>query len=346
MPLGPLLIVDDEPDNLAAMHQILSNDYPLIFARNGTEALAAIASLAPALILLDIQMPNMDGYQVCRMLKADPATATIPVIFVSGLAQVGDEAAGFAAGAVDYIVKPFSPAIVKARIATHLSLVQATQLEQSYHDALVMLSVAGHYNDTDTGMHIWRMAAYARALAAALGWPNSTCEMLEQAAAMHDTGKIGIPGEILRKPGKLNPDEWQIMQQHSRIGYEILSKSKAPIFRRAAEIALYHHERWDGNGYPEGLVGEAIPESARIVAIADVFDALTIKRPYKDAWSIEQTMQTLQASRGTHFDPQLLDAFAEILPHILRTKSTWDARENRHTQTATDQHDNAVIGNT
>lgn len=344
MPRGPLLIVDDEPGNLAAMHQILTDDYPLIFARNGTEALAAAASLAPALILLDIQMPDMDGYEVCRALKADPATVTIPVIFVTGLAQVGDEAAGFAAGAVDYIVKPFSPAIVKARIAMHLSLVQATQLEQSYHDALAMLSVAGHYNDTDTGMHIWRMAAYARALAAALGWPNAACETLEQAAAMHDTGKIGIPGEILRKPGKLNPAEWQIMQQHSRIGYEILSKSKAPVFRRAAEIALYHHERWDGTGYPKGLVGEAIPESARIVAIADVFDALTIKRPYKDAWPIEQTMQTLQASRGTHFDPQLLDAFTEILPHILRIKSTWDARESKLTETAADQHDNAGIG--
>lgn len=327
MPQGPLLIVDDEPGNLAAMRQILAEDHALVFARNGAEALAAAASRAPALILLDIEMPDMDGYQVCRTLRADPATASIPIIFVTGLADVGDEAAGFAAGAVDYIVKPFSPAIVRARVLTHLSLVQATRLEQSYHDALTMLGAAGHYNDTDTGVHIWRMAAYARELASALGWSSAAYEELERAAAMHDTGKIGIPGEILRKPGKLDAAEWEIMEQHTRIGYEILSRSQAPVFQLAAEIALHHHERWDGSGYPDGLAGEAIPESARIVAIADVFDALTIKRPYKDAWPIERTMETMQASRGSHFDPRLFDRFVEILPRILEVKSEWDARE-------------------
>ena len=325
---SPLLIVDDEPRNLAAMRQILADDHPLVFARNGTEALAATARRAPALILLDIQMPDMDGYQVCRALKADPATASIPVIFVTGLTDVGDEAAGFAAGAVDYIVKPFSPPIVRARVATHLSLVQASRLERSYHDALAMLGMAGHYNDTDTGVHIWRMGAYARELAGALGWTRTACDDLERAAAMHDTGKIGIPGEILRKPGKLDADEWEVMKRHTRIGHEILSRSDAPLFKLAAEIALRHHERWDGGGYPDGLAGEDIPESARIVAVADVFDALTMKRPYKEAWPVERTMAHMQANSGSHFDPRLIGRFTEIMPRILEIKSEWDARED------------------
>ncbi|AFL73693.1 HD domain-containing phosphohydrolase [Thiocystis violascens] len=328
MPSNALLIVDDEPQNLAAMRQILVDDYPLAFARNGAEALTAAARCAPALVLLDIQMPEMDGYQVCRTLKADPATASIPVIFVSGLTDVGHEAEGFAAGAVDYIAKPYSPPTVRARVATHLSLVQASRLERSYHDAIAMLGMAGHYNDTDTGLHIWRMGAYARELAGALGWPSASCNELEQAAPMHDTGKIGIPGEILRKPGKLDADEWEIMKGHARIGHEILSRSDAAVFKLAAEIALRHHERWDGSGYPDGLAGESIPESARIVAIADVFDALTMKRPYKDAWPIERTMTTLRESSGSHFDPRLLDRFVEILPRILEVKSQWDARES------------------
>lgn len=332
MPDRPLLIVDDEPENLAAMRQILAGDYRLIFARNGAEALAATARCAPALILLDIQMPDMDGYQVCRTLKADPVTASIPVIFATGLTDVGDEAAGFAAGAVDYIVKPFSPPIVRARVATHLSLVQSSRLQQSYQDALAMLGMAGHYNDTDTGVHIWRMGAYACELASAWGWTHAACDELLLAAAMHDTGKIGIPGEILRKPGKLDAYEWEIMKRHTRIGHEILSKSDAPIFKLAAEIALRHHEKWDGSGYPDALVGEAIPESARIVAIADVFDALTMKRPYKDAWPVEQAMANLRENSGSHFDPRLLGRFEEILPRILSIKLEWEARETATTR--------------
>lgn len=324
---GPLLIVDDDPSNLAAMRQILADDYPLAFARNGAEALAAVASRQPALILLDVQMPDLDGYQVCRTLKADPATAGIPVIFVTARAQVGDEAAGFAAGAVDYIVKPLSAPIVRARVATHLSLVQASRLEQSYHEAQTMLGMAGHYNDTDTGVHIWRMAAYARELAGAAGWSAADCVELERAAPMHDTGKIGIPGAILSKPGKLDAAEWEVMKQHARIGHEILSGSDAPVFRLAAEIALRHHERWDGSGYPDGLAGGLIPESARIVAIADVFDALTMKRPYKDAWPVPQTMATMRDSSGSHFEPRLFEHFEQILPRILAIKADWDARE-------------------
>ncbi|RXZ33939.1 response regulator [Oxalobacteraceae bacterium CAVE-383] len=323
----PILVVDDLPQNLAALQQVLSGQYRLVFARNGAEAVAAAFKHSPSLILLDIEMPDMDGYAVCRALKADPRTEAIPVIFVSSLSESGDEAAGFAVGAVDYIVKPFSPAIVQARVRTHLSLVKTTLLEHAYRDAIFMLGEAGHYNDNDTGLHIWRMAAYSAAIAAACGWNAEACHQLELAAPMHDTGKIGIPDAILRKPAKLDDEEWVVMKTHPRIGYEILSTSTAPLFQLAAEIALHHHERFDGSGYPDGLIGEKIPESARIVALADVFDALSMKRPYKEEWPLERIMTTIRESTGSHFDPRIVEAFNGILPQILEIKKDWNARE-------------------
>lgn len=327
MPHGPLLIVDDEPVNLAALRQILASEYRLVFARNGAEALAAAIKHLPSLVLLDIRMPDMDGYAVCRELKADLRTKDIPVLFVTGLGEAGDEAAGFEVGAVDYLVKPVSPPIVRARVRTHLSLVRVTRLEESYSDAIFMLGAAGHYNDADTGVHIWRMAAYAKALAAACGWTEEQCRLIELAAPMHDTGKIGIPDAILRKPAKLDAVEWEIMKTHTRIGHDILARSNAPIFRMAAEIALRHHEKWDGGGYPGGLVGDAIPESARIVALADVFDALTMKRPYKEAWPMDQVMQTVLEGGGCHFEPRIVEIFLRIHPQIMEIKEIWDARE-------------------
>ncbi len=323
----PILIVDDEPANLATMRQILAQDHALVFARSGAEALAAAAKHRPALVLLDIRMPDMDGYALCRQLKAEPATRDTPVIFVTSLADVGDEAAGFAAGAVDYIVKPVSPPTVRARVRTHLSLVRATALEASYRTAIFMLGEAGHYNDNDTGVHIWRMAAYARELAVACGWDPDSADMLELAAPMHDTGKIGIPHTILCKPGKLDEQEWDVMRTHPRIGYDILVKSQAPVFQLAAEIALNHHERWDGSGYPCGLRGEAIPMSARIVAVADVFDALSMRRPYKEPWPLARVMEALHEGAATHFDPALVPLFESILPQILEIKRRWDERE-------------------
>ena len=323
----PILVVDDQPQNLAALQQVLAGEYKLVFARSGADAIAAAFKHAPSLILLDIEMPEMDGYTVCRMLKADPRTEAIPVIFVSSLSETGDEAAGFAAGAVDYIIKPFSPAIVSARLRNHLSLVRATLLEHSYRDAIFMLGEAGHYNDTDTGLHIWRMAAYSAELALACGWSKDAANQLEHAAPMHDTGKIGIPDAILRKPGKLDVDEWVVMRTHSQIGHDILSKSNAPIFQLAAEVALFHHERFDGSGYPNGVASVAIPESARIVALADVFDALSMRRPYKEAWPLDRIMTTIHESAGSHFDPRLVDVFTTILPRILSIKEAWDARE-------------------
>lgn len=327
MPNGPILIADDEPLNLDAMRKVLEDDYRLVFARNGSEVLAATRKHRPSLILSDIEMPDMDGYAACRALKADPTTMHIPIIFVTSLAEAGKEAYGFELGAVDYIVKPISPPVVRARVKTHLSLVRASRLENSYRDSIYMLGTAGHYNDTDTGVHIWRMAAYSRALAAASGWDIGTCDTLEMAAPMHDTGKIGVPESILRKPAKLDAAEWVIMKQHTHFGYNILSKSDAPVFKLAAEVALRHHEKWDGSGYPDGLAGEDIPESARIVALADVFDALTMRRPYKEAWPIDRVMTTLREGSGNHFEPRLVERFESILPQVLEIKAVWDSRD-------------------
>ncbi len=321
----PILVVDDEPQNLAVLEQILSPNYKLVFARSGAEALATAHKHLPMLILLDVQMPDSDGLTTCRALKADKRTESIPVIFDTSLSEVTDEAAGFAAGAVDYIIKPLSAPIVTARIKTHCSLVQATLLEKSYRDAIYMMGEAGHYNDSDTGIHIWRMAAYSRALAAASGWTSEACRQIELAAPMHDTGKIGIPNSIIRKPAKLDAAEWEIMKTHSQIGYNILSKSEAPIFKMAAEIALRHHEKYDGSGYPDGLTGEAIPESARIVALADVFDALSMKRPYKEPWPLEKVVATIRESSGSHFDPRLVSLFVSILPQLLEIRIAMEA---------------------
>lgn len=324
---GPILCADDEPYNLGILRMALKEHHSLVFARSGQETLQAVDKHRPVLILLDVQMPDMDGYEVCSRLKRDVRTQDIPIIFVTGMTQEVDEKSGFDAGAVDYITKPISVPIVQARVRTHLSLVRADKLQKSYYDAIHMLGKAGHYNDTDTGAHIWRMAAYSRSLAEAIGWSEERCNLLELAAPMHDTGKIGIPDAVLKKPGKLNEKEWEIMKTHTTIGHGILKQSNAPLFQLAGEIALNHHEKWDGGGYPNGLSGEGIPESARIVAVADVFDALSMKRPYKEAWPLVKTLDFLNQNAGSHLDAHLVAAFMDILPTILEIKAEWDTRE-------------------
>ncbi|OQW78036.1 MAG: two-component system response regulator [Proteobacteria bacterium ST_bin11] len=328
MPNNPILIVDDEPANLAILREILESDYRLVFARNGQETLLAIAKHRPSLILLDIKMPGMDGYQICNALKADPATEAIPVIFVTALSDLGNEEQGFAVGCVDYLSKPVVPSLVRARVKTHLSLVRATQLEKSHRDAIYMLGEAGHYNDNDTGVHVWRMAAYAKALAINVGWNCADADLLEFAATMHDTGKIGVPDAVLSKPGALDADEWRVMRRHCQIGYDILSKSDAPVFKLAAEVALCHHEKWDGSGYPQGLANLNIPESVRIVGVADVFDALTMRRPYKEAWPVAKAVATIREAAGQHFDPAVVTCFLDIQAQIMQIKADWAIRES------------------
>ncbi|MFT6429239.1 MAG: putative two-component system response regulator [Halopseudomonas sp.] len=327
MSLKTILIVDDEPANLAIMDGILADSYTLVTARNGAEALRAVVKHRPSLVLLDIGLPDIDGYALCRQIRQLDSAHDMQVIFVTGYGDAAHEAAGFEAGGVDYIVKPLMPQIVRARVSAHLARVQVSALEQSYHAAILMLGHAGHYNDTDTGAHIWRMAAYSRALAVACGWDDDSSARLELAAPMHDTGKLGVPQAILRKPGPLNEEEWIVMRTHPQIGFDILSASDAPVFKLAAEIALCHHEKWDGSGYPAGLKGQDIPQSARIVAMADVFDALSMKRPYKEPWPLAMILVQLEAGSGTHFDPELVVLFNGILPQILAIQSHWDDAE-------------------
>lgn len=318
-----ILVVDDEPTNLRVLKQVLQEQYRLMFARSGQEALELVQRDTPQLILLDIMMPGMTGYEVCRLLKADPRTASIPVIFVTALQDELDETTGFEVGAVDYITKPISPAIVRARVHTHLSLVHADELKRSRLQVVERLGRAAEYKDNETGLHVKRMSHYAQLIALAAGCDPIWAEELLHAAPMHDIGKIGIADSVLLKPGRLDDAEMAAMRLHARIGAEIIGDCDSTLLQLAKEVALYHHEKWDGTGYPEGLVAEAIPLSARIVALADVFDALTSKRPYKDAWPVAEAMEYIKSQQGLHFDPMLVPLLEQQLEQLLVIKARW-----------------------
>ncbi len=316
-----LLVVDDEPLNLQVLRQILQQDYQLIFARDGEKALALAQAEHPQLILLDIMMPGLTGLETCQRLKQNPQTQDIPVIFVTALADDRDETEGFAMGCVDYITKPVSAPIVLARVKAQLSLVSAATLRETRLQIIQRLGRAAEYKYNETGLHVIRMSHYAREIALMAGMGEADAEELFNAAPMHDVGKMGIPDAILQKPGKLTPEEWDIMKQHARIGAEIIGDDNSSLLQMASRIALYHHEKWDGSGYPNGLIGDTIPIEARIVALADVFDALTSKRPYKEAWSIEDTTHYIVAESGKQFDPDLVAAFQIALPNIIEIRA-------------------------
>ena len=318
-----LLLVDDEPTNLQVLRHILQADYRLLFATDGERALQVAREQRPDLVLLDIMMPHMDGYAVCCALKADAATASIPVIFITALDDSQDETAGFDVGAVDYITKPVSPPVVRARVRTHLSLVRMDELRETRLQIVQRLGRAAEYKDNETGLHVIRMSHFSQLLALAAGCSPAWAEDLLNAAPMHDVGKIGIPDAVLRKPGPLDADEWATMRRHPEIGAEIIGEHPSGVLQLAREIALAHHEKWDGSGYPRGLAGEAIPLSARIVAIADVFDALTTRRPYKEPWPVQEAMSHIAAQAGKHFDPALVALFAPLLPQLLEIRARW-----------------------
>lgn len=318
-----LLLVDDEPTNLQVLRHVLQADYRLLFATDGARALQVAREQLPQLILLDIMMPGMDGYAVCRALKADPATAGIPVIFIPALNDSQDETAGFDVGGVDYLAKPVSPPVVRARVRTHLSLVRMDELRETRLQIVQRLGRAAEYKDNETGMHVIRMSHFSQLLALAAGCSPAWAEDLLNAAPMHDVGKIGIPDAVLRKPGPLDADEWATMRRHPEIGAEIIGEHPSGVLQLAREIALAHHEKWDGSGYPRGLAGEAIPLSARIVAIADVFDALTTRRPYKEPWPVQDALDHIAAQAGKHFDPALVALFAPLLPQLLEIRARW-----------------------
>ncbi|MDO6708188.1 two-component system response regulator [Photobacterium sp. 1_MG-2023] len=320
-----LLLVDDEPANLQVLKNILSAEYRLLFARNGNRALALAASEKPDMILLDVMMPDMSGFEVIQELKARPELRHIPVIFVTALSETENETQGFELGAVDFITKPVSPPIVCARVKNHLSLVSVDELKSTRLSVVQKLGKAAEYKDNETGCHVIRMSHYAQAIARAAGHSESWSETLLHAAPMHDIGKIGIPDNILKKNGKLTADEWHVMKRHTLIGAEILGDDPSDLMQMARNITIYHHEKWDGSGYPYGMHGDSIPIEARITAIADVFDALTSERPYKSAWSVEEAITYIRNQRGVHFDPELVDAFLLCLPELLQEKNKWEA---------------------
>ncbi|MDQ6992597.1 MAG: two-component system response regulator [Mariprofundus sp.] len=331
-----ILVVDDTPENIDVLRGILEDDYRVKVALDGTRALKiANAAKQPDLILLDIMMPGLSGYDVCKQLKDNPLTRQIPVIFVTAMGEVEDESKGFTLGAVDYMTKPVNPAIVHARVQTHLMLYdQKLQLEdtvaqrtrelnETRMEIIRRLGRAAEYKDNETGMHVIRMSLYTKILAIAAGLDHEQAELLLNAAPMHDVGKIGIADFILLKPGPLNNEEWAIMRKHPQFGAEIIGDNDSDVLRMAHIVALAHHEKWNGTGYPFGLKGEAIPLAARIVAIADVFDALTTERPYKKAWTVEDAIAILEKDAGSHFDPKLVPLFIKAMPEILAVKASY-----------------------
>jgi putative two-component system response regulator len=341
-----ILVVDDTPDNIDLLCAVLEHDYRTKIAVNGERALKiARGEAKPDLILLDIMMPGMSGYDVCKALKADPATRDIPVIFVTAMSEVADEQLGLSLGAVDYITKPVSAPIVLARIKTQLSMKRvqdflrdqnqflATEVELRTREIVALQDVTIHTmaslaetRDSETGNHIRRTAHYVKTLAEKLRThprfaaflTDETIEMLFKSAPLHDIGKVGIPDRILLKPGRFEPYEMEIMKTHTTLGRDAIMAAERELgvevdfLKYAKEIAYGHQEKWDGSGYPQGLAGDAIPISARLMAVADVYDALISRRVYKEGMSHEQAVAIITAGRGQHFDPDMVDAFLAL----------------------------------
>lgn len=338
--LDTLLIVDDIPANIDVLVEILRPKYRVKAAASGVRALEiARRQPKPSLILLDVMMPEMDGYEVCKALKADPVTHDIPVIFVTAMNQESDEEAGLAAGAVDYLAKPVSPGIVLARVEAHLAqhrhsqelerLVQerTRELEAVKDVTIVALASLAETRDNETGNHIRRTQSYMRLLAVHLRhhprfqaiFTPSFIDLAYKCSPLHDIGKVGIPDSILLKPGKLTPEEFEIMKTHTTLGREallgaqgMLQGPSSSFLTVAANIASCHHERWDGGGYPSGLAGDAIPYCARLMALADVYDALISERVYKPPLSHSISCDIIMQGKGTQFDPDMADAFWKL----------------------------------
>ena len=335
-----VLVVDDNPANLAAFEATLSEPgFELVIAQSGADAMRELLTGTFAVILLDINMPHLDGYQVMEQLKALNDPLLPPIVILT--AQHGKDflLRALVGGARDFITKPFDRNellmrvrnLLDAQLAHRLMYDQKQVLEEMVRtrteelrrtrlQVVQRLGMAAEYRDEETGNHILRMSHISALLARAIGWDEEGCELILHASPMHDIGKIGIPDAILLKPGKLEPNEWDIMKTHTTIGEKLLDGGDSDLLHLAREIAISHHEKWDGSGYPNGLKGEDIPQAGRIAALADVFDALTSERPYKKAWTIDAAVALIKDNSGKHFDPELVEVFVRELPDVLHIR--------------------------
>jgi putative two-component system response regulator len=371
-----ILIVDDEPSNLLILKDFLAKHYSVHALANGRQALEYLKSAGTVdLILMDVVMPEMDGFEACRRIKAEPLLKHIPLLFLTSLESAADEELGLSLGAEDFIHKPFSPSVVLARVKNHLELARARRrlrnrnVELEYlveertrdllhekqqviaaQDAIITaLCTLSEMRDNETGNHIFRTQNYVQALAERLrNHPRFAAELndeiinlLFKSAPLHDVGKVAIPDAILLKPGKLTADEWLIMKCHAEYGRNAIAQAEndigesASFLRYAREIAYGHHEKWDGSGYPQGLAGDAIPLSARLMAVADVYDALISKRVYKPAYSHEQAVTMIAEGRGSHFDPDVVDAVLAIAEQFNEIAGSFsDASDKQNTGSA------------
>ncbi len=349
-----ILIVDDEAGVRRVLNRLLSGEgYEVLEAASGQEGLELLWTHGADTVLLDVMMPRMDGLEVCRRIRKNSRTAHTPVVFITAAVDRQFRRQARKAGADDFLPKPFDEVELLARVNNTVrmklyydgltrernrlrnevdgrkrALDEATdRLERLTEDlrfareeTIARLARAAEFRDDETAAHLQRMSHYCYLIGKKKNLDEYKCEMLRIASPMHDVGKIGIPDDILLKPGRLTPDEYTIMKQHAEIGYKILSGSDSPLVKLAANIAHTHHEKWDGSGYPRGLKAEDIPIEGRIAAVADVFDALTSERPYKKAWPLEDAVALLQRGRAAHFDPELVDLFLDSMDEVLTIK--------------------------
>lgn len=342
-----ILIVDDQPQNIELLEAyLIPYDYKILTASNGKKALDILAANPVDLILLDVMMPEMDGFEVTRRVRMIEILHQLPIILVTALREPEDRVNGIEAGCDDFISKPVDKNELLARVRSLLKVKDYNDLKSNYQKELEIevaksteelkdaletitaasletihrLSVAAEYKDEDTGAHVKRMSLYSAAIARQMGFDEHRVKTILYAAPMHDIGKIGTPDKILLKAGKHEAGEWEIMKQHALIGAKILEGSKAEFIKMGEIIALTHHEKWDGSGYPNGLKGVEIPIEGRITAVADVFDALLSKRPYKEAFTWEESLAIIREGKGTHFDPEVVDAFFAIQDEIFAIK--------------------------
>jgi putative two-component system response regulator len=364
MDINTLLLVEDEPLIRESVMRTLRRDqYDFLEAENGVAAFEALEKSHPDLILLDLQMPQMDGFAFLKKFRQNEANWTTPICVMTAGSELNDRRRAIDLGADDFILKPAEPVELRTRIQSLLRLGRANrelqsvntnleaivgertcelieaihelerskqEIDQAYKETVLRLTLAAEMKDKCTSAHLERMSNFSVLLAEKAGWNSTDLEVMLEAAKMHDIGKIGIPDRILNKPGPLTDDEFEVIKQHPEIGARILAGSTARMLQIGAIIALSHHERYDGTGYPGGLAGEPIPEAGRIVAIADVFDALMSRRSYKEAWSLEDTIEAMRSESGRHFDPRLIELFLSDIPALLAIQDKFDDTGDTH----------------